>query len=76
MTALALDVRELSSDELDAVTGGCLRCAYEAAKWIANAVASGVAFEVAKAAWENRAQLAEMARDTDEQDPYSLAKIG
>lgn len=74
MTALALDVRELSSDELDAVTGGVRLLV--AARWIANAIASGMAFEAAKAAWENRERLAELARDKDEQDPYSLAKIG
>jgi hypothetical protein len=74
MTALALDVRELSSDELDAVTGGTRLIA--AARWIGNAIASGMAFEAARAAWESRERLAELARDKDEQDPYSLAKIG
>lgn len=73
MTALALDVRELSFDEIDSVNGGCLRCAIEAAKWIARAVASGMAYDAAKAAWN---ALPEMARDVDEQDPYTLAKIG
>lgn len=52
MTALALDVRELSFEEMDAVSGGCLRCVIAAARWVANAVASGMAYEAAVAAWE------------------------
>lgn len=71
MTALALDVRELSFDEIDCVNGGSRLIA--AARWIASAVASGMAYDAAKAAWN---ALPDMARDKDEQDPYSLAKIG
>lgn len=48
MTALSMDVRELTFDEIDSVSGGWRTAA---ARWIINAVASGMAYEAAVAAW-------------------------
>ena len=72
MTALALDVRELSFDEIELVSGGW-RAAI--ARWAWRMIRDGVAFEVVKAAADAMMEM-DVEFDPDAQDPYTLAKIG
>lgn len=70
MTALAMDVRELGFDEIDAVSGGVRSLAF--LKFVYDAVRAGIVYDVAVAIWD-------YAMDSpvqDGQDPYTLAKIG
>jgi hypothetical protein len=65
MTALALDVRELGFEEIDCVSGGSRLIA--AGRWIANAIASGMAYDVAKRAWE---EMQDTSAESSEQNPF------
>lgn len=70
MTALTVDVRELSVSEIDLVSGGWRASVL---RWFYRVIRDGVAFEVAKAAAQ---QMDDLNIDPDAQDPYTLAKIG
>lgn len=72
MTALALDVRELTLDEIDYVSGGWR---IQVLRWFWAAISGGMAYDAAKAAAnELEDYLNEM--QPAEKDPYTLAKIG
>ncbi len=70
MTALTMDVRELSFDEIDLVAGGWRRSIVQ---WVYRMLRDGVAFEVVKAAAD---AMMELDIEPGGQDPYTLAKIG
>ena len=71
MTALALDVRELSFDEIECVSGGSRLI--RIAQWFGRLIRDGLAIEAAKALAR---ELQDIEFDPDAQDPYTLAKIG
>lgn len=74
MTALAMDVREFSFDEIDMVSGSWRREVY---KWFVRMVRDGVAFELAKAAaQEMEDHLDDLPDLRTDRDPYTLSKIG
>ncbi len=62
MMVLASDVRELSFGEIDAVSGGWRA---SAARWIANAILGGMAYDAAKSAYN-----AAMDEVRDQPNPF------